>query len=86
MKISGNIAWKGNEPTEIVIRSFKEGIIKLGDKLLDVGCGFGRNANWLAGKGFIVTAVNISDEEIKEAREKAKKSCVGFGMQSYDFR
>jgi ubiquinone/menaquinone biosynthesis C-methylase UbiE len=73
MKILGNIAWKGDEPTEVVTKNFEEGVIKPGDKLLDVGCGFGRNSNWLAGKGVNVTAVNISDEEIKDAREKAEK-------------
>mgnify|MGYP001611051560 CR=1 FL=1 len=73
MDISGNIAWKGDEPTEVVVKSFNSGVIKPGNKLLDVGCGFGRNANWLAGKGVDVTAVNINDEEIKEAIEKAEK-------------
>ena len=41
--------------------------------ILDVGCGFGRNANWLAKKGVNVTAVNIDEKEIKIAREKAEK-------------
>jgi len=70
---SKNIAWKGDEPTEVVIENFNEGIIRSGDKLLDTGSGFGRNANWLAKNGVDVTAIDIDDGEIKEAKEKAKK-------------
>jgi len=72
-RYSKNIGWKGDEPTDVVTKSFKEGIIKPGYRVLDVGCGFGRNANWLAKKGVNVTAVNIDEKEIKIAREKAEK-------------
>jgi ubiquinone/menaquinone biosynthesis C-methylase UbiE len=68
-----NIAWKGDEPTKVVIKNFEEGVIKPGDKILDIGSGFGRNANWLAQKGVNVTAINIDDEEIREAKEKGEK-------------
>ncbi|MFC1625966.1 class I SAM-dependent methyltransferase [Patescibacteria group bacterium] len=68
-----SIGWMGDEPTEIVINTFNERIIKPGDRLLDIGCGFGRNSNWLAGKGVIVTAININDDEIKQAKIKAQE-------------
>lgn len=73
MKTSENIAWEGDEPTETVIKNFEEGTIKPGNRILDVGSGFGRNANWLAKKGAKVAAVNINDEEIKIGKEKAEK-------------
>jgi len=72
-KVSKNIGWKSDEATEEVKRSFYEGIIKEGDRVLDIGSGFGRNANWLATKGVVVTAININTKEIKESMEKAKK-------------
>jgi ubiquinone/menaquinone biosynthesis C-methylase UbiE len=68
-----NIGWKGDSPTEIVTSNFENGVVKPGDKLLDIGCGFGRNSNWLASKGLDVTAININDEEINEAKKSAKK-------------
>lgn len=68
-----NIAWYGDEPTKIVVDVFNKGIIQFDDNVLDIGSGFGRNSNWLAGKGVNVTAVEIDKEEIKESIEKAKK-------------
>lgn len=79
-----NTGWRGDEPTEIVIKSFKEGIIKPGDKVLDIGCGFGRNANWLASKGMVVTAININHQEIKESKAKAKKLGVAVNYLNAD--
>lgn len=74
--IPNNVGWKSDEPTEMIVRGFKNGVIKPGDKVLDIGSGFGRNSNWLAQKGAIVTAININKEEIAEAREKANKMGV----------
>jgi len=71
-----NTGWSDNEPTEEIVNSFKKGIIKVGDKLLDIGCGFGRNSNWLASKGVIVTAINIDNKEIDEAMIRAVKQGV----------
>ncbi|MDD3998527.1 MAG: class I SAM-dependent methyltransferase [Candidatus Shapirobacteria bacterium] len=68
-----NIGWQGDEPTGEIVRCFSEGIIKERERVLDVGCGFGRNSNWLASKGVVVTAVNIDNKEIDEAMEKAVK-------------
>jgi len=68
-----NIGWMGDKPTEIVRNTFGKGIIKVGDRLLDVGCGFGRNSNWLASKGVIVTAININDDEVRQAKIKAQE-------------
>lgn len=71
-----NVGWKSDEPTEMVVRGFKNGLIKPGDKVLDIGCGFGRNSNFLAGKGANVTAININDEELDYAKKKAKEMGV----------
>jgi len=68
-----NIGWHDDEPTEEIVKCFNEGIIKEGERVLDIGCGFGRNSNWLASKGVIVTAVNIDKKEVDEAMAKAVK-------------
>lgn len=47
--------------------------VPLQGRLLDVGCGMGRNANWLARQGFNVTGVDISSVAIDEAGKRAQK-------------
>ena len=72
-KESENIAWKSSEHNEIIEKALDAEIIKPGDKVIDIGSGFGRNANWLAEQGVDVTDININEEELEESRERAKK-------------
>jgi SAM-dependent methyltransferase len=48
---------------------------ELGDlepgRALDLGCGNGRHAMWLAERGWNVTAVDFSAEALRQARERA---------------
>jgi ubiquinone/menaquinone biosynthesis C-methylase UbiE len=64
--------WKTDEPSKEIVDAFEQGFIKPGDHVLDVGCGYGGNANWLAEKGCTVTAININGQELKHAEAKAK--------------
>ncbi|HVE57731.1 MAG TPA: class I SAM-dependent methyltransferase [Pyrinomonadaceae bacterium] len=43
-------------------------------KVLELGCGSGRNSNYLAGKGFEVEAVDFSETAIKIAGENSLKT------------
>ncbi len=57
---------------------------------LDVAMGQGRNAVFLASKGWKVTGIDISDEGIRQAKEAAKKkgtqiSAVQADVEKYDF-
>ena len=45
-------------------------------KALDIAMGEGRNAVWLAMKGWDVTGFDISDEGLRQAEEKAAKAGV----------
>ena len=72
-KSKSNVGWKGNKPTDVVVGNFEKGFLKPGNSVLDVGCGFGRNANWLALKGLGVIGINVNDDEIQEARKEAIK-------------
>ena len=41
-------------------------------RALDVGCGEGADAIWLAGRGWTVTAIDVSDVAVNRAREAAE--------------
>lgn len=45
-------------------------------RALDLGCGSGRNAVWLAEQGFRVTAVDFSEEALRQARKRAAEARV----------
>ncbi|MHC4251967.1 MAG: class I SAM-dependent methyltransferase [Planctomycetota bacterium] len=52
---------------------------------LEVGCGTGTNAVWLAGRGFTVTAVDVSESAVEQAREKAADAGVEVTFLAADF-
>ena len=54
-------------------------------KALDVGCGTGDNAIWLAQQHFEVTGCDISQTAIKKAKEKASTSNVNCSFKVADF-
>jgi len=45
-------------------------------RALDVGCGEGADAIWLAGRGWQVTAIDVSDVALGRAREAAEQTGV----------
>ncbi len=57
-----------------------------GNLLLEVGCGTGRNANWLAQHGFSVTGVDFSQTAIRKARGRAKKQDLSVNYKVMDLR
>ncbi len=45
-------------------------------RALDLGCGSGRHAVWLAERGWRVTAVDFSPEALRQSRERAAEHAV----------
>ncbi len=53
-------------------------------KLLDVACGRGRNALWLAEQGFAVTAVDIAAEGLRQLADEARRRKLPVDVQQVD--
>jgi len=55
-------------------------------KIIDIGCGTGRHAIELTKRGYNVTGVDLSENQIKRAREKAQEAGVAIDFQTQDAR
>lgn len=55
-------------------------------KILDVGCGTGRHAIELAKRGYHVVGIDLSESQLKRAREKANQNNVEIDFQQQDAR
>ncbi len=55
-------------------------------KVIDIGCGTGRHAIELTQRGYNVTGVDLSESQIKRAREKAKEQGLEIDFQIQDAR
>ncbi|CEG28780.1 class I SAM-dependent methyltransferase [Bacillus sp. B-jedd] len=64
-----------NVPDENLVEYFEKNLLKPG-KVLELGCGPGRNAFFFAEKGCRVDAVDSSQESIKWAKERASERNV----------
>ncbi|WP_316570408.1 class I SAM-dependent methyltransferase [Neobacillus sp. YIM B06451] len=69
---SRNIPFFEDLPDENLVHYINNDLIKPGT-VLELGCGPGRNALFLAANGFSVDAVDLSDEAITWAKERASK-------------
>lgn len=58
---------------------------KSGGRVLEVGCGTGTNAVWLAQQGFQVTGVDISSGAIEQAKQRAGQSGAECCFAAGDF-
>ena len=54
--------------------------------IIDIGCGTGRHAIELTKRGYNVTGVDLSEDQIKRAREKAQEAGVSIDFQTQDAR
>ncbi|MCA1062635.1 class I SAM-dependent methyltransferase [Rossellomorea sp. AcN35-11] len=76
-----------NAPDENLVSYVKSGAIT-GGKVLELGCGPGRNAIYLAENGFEVDAVDVSKTSLEWAKERAdkRKLSINFLHQNiFDF-
>jgi len=55
-------------------------------KILDIGCGTGRHSIELTKRGYHVTGIDLSDSQLKRAREKAAEQMLLVNFQKQDAR
>jgi 2-polyprenyl-3-methyl-5-hydroxy-6-metoxy-1,4-benzoquinol methylase len=53
-------------------------------RAIDLGCGAGNYAVWLASRGFDVTGVDSAQTAIKRAKEHATKKGVKYTLRCHD--
>ncbi|MEV6104930.1 methyltransferase domain-containing protein [Streptomyces sp. NPDC051940] len=64
------------KPDENLAEYVASGTLTPGGRVLELGCGPGRNAVYLAGRDFTVDAVDLSAEAIRWGRERAEEAGV----------
>jgi SAM-dependent methyltransferase len=72
---SGEPPWDIGRPQGAIVRLFERGEIR--GSVLDVGCGTGENALWLAAQGRTVTGVDASPTAVERALGKAAERGLG---------
>lgn len=70
-----NIPFFVNKPDENLVHYFEKNMINPG-KVLEIGCGAGRNAIYLAKNGCSVVGVDISDKALKWAQRRMNEENV----------
>ena len=55
-------------------------------KIIDIGCGTGRHSIELAKSGYQVMGIDLSESQLKRAREKAKEEGLEIDFQKHDAR
>ena len=69
------IPWNSETPPDILVELVESRTVNP-CKTVDLGCGIGHYALYLAQRGFDVTGIDISPTAIKRAQEKAEKERV----------
>jgi len=81
----GDPIWDSDRPTSELKR------VVLGDRIapcraVELGCGTGTNAVWLAQHGFAVAAIDVSPGAVERARGRAEKAGVSVCFLTGDLR
>jgi SAM-dependent methyltransferase len=71
----GDIPWNIQEPPQALVELVETGVVRP-CKAIDLGCGAGNYAIYLATKGFDVTGVDISSTAVSIAEENAKQKGI----------
>ncbi len=82
--VDGEIPWDTGKPDDHLRRAIAEYGVRP-SKVLEIGCGTGTNAIWLAGQGFVVTGLDLSPTAIAQAETKVAAAGVQCRFFTADF-
>ena len=80
---TGNIPWDSGHPSTMLMQVIAEEKIKP-CRAIELGCGTGTNAVWLAQQGFEVVGVDLSPLAIDRAKRKAAEAGVAVEFLAAD--
>ena len=69
----GTPPWDTGKPAAELVRVVEDGVVARRSTVLELGCGSGADAAFLAKRGFELTAVDISPIAIERARARAEQ-------------
>lgn len=81
--IDADTPWDSGVPSEALKNLVDSGLVKP-CRVLELGCGTGTNAIFLAQSGFEVTAVDLSQTALASARSKAQQAGVSISFLEAD--
>lgn len=81
---AGDVPWE-EDTHSVQMQKLFELFIPKGSKVLEVGCGYGVNANWLAENGYLVDATDISESAIQTAIRNSKIKSKDLNFYVLDF-
>jgi len=81
---TGDIPWDSRQPDRHLQQVMASLDVPRG-AALDIGCGTGAHALWLAGLGFDVVGLDLSPTAIAEAQAHASEAGVGCQLVTLDF-
>jgi SAM-dependent methyltransferase len=81
---SREVPWETGRPSAELQRVVAEDAV-IPCRALEVGCGSGTNAVWLARRGFAVTGIDLSPQAIRRARHRATAPHIEAKFVAGDF-
>lgn len=81
---AGDLPWDTGVPDDALVATVEAGSIPAG-RTLEIGCGTGTNALWLATRGFNVLGVDVSTLAIDRARAKLNDAALACRFEVRDF-
>ena len=78
---TAEVPWDVPQPTRLLVEwAQRAAVTGAGRRALVIGCGLGRDAEFLAGLGFATCAFDISETAVRTARERHPESQVEYGV------
>jgi methyl halide transferase len=82
--VAGDTPWDTGEADNHLVEFVHSGAVTPG-QALDIGCGTGTNALWLAGQGFKTLGVDVASAAIEQACAKARDVKSDCRFETLDF-